>query len=82
MIVMLNVYSNRFISGPAAAMMVLLVWLHVLAAVSWIGGMMFLSLVSWPPWSGAVRPRLNSWRSFGLLRADSALWSGVQLPSC
>ncbi|HSL02065.1 MAG TPA: hypothetical protein VK901_00825 [Nitrospiraceae bacterium] len=29
-------------------MMVLLVWLHVLAAVSWIGGMIFLSLVLAP----------------------------------
>jgi uncharacterized membrane protein len=29
-------------------MMVLLVWLHVLAAVSWIGGMIFLSLVLSP----------------------------------
>jgi copper resistance protein D len=28
--------------------MVLLVWLHVLAAVSWIGGMIFLSLVLAP----------------------------------
>lgn len=61
-------------------MTVFLVWLHVLAAVSWIGGMIFFPW-SWPPWSEAVRPRLNSWRSFVLLRADSALWSGVQLPS-
>ena len=29
-------------------MMVLLVWLHVLAAVSWIGGVIFLSLVLAP----------------------------------
>ena len=29
-------------------MMVLLVWLHMLAAVSWIGGMIFLSLVLAP----------------------------------
>jgi uncharacterized membrane protein len=29
-------------------MMVFLVWLHVLAAVSWIGGMIFLSLVLAP----------------------------------
>ncbi|TKB91885.1 MAG: hypothetical protein E8D41_10495 [Nitrospira sp.] len=29
-------------------MMVLLVWLHVLAAVAWIGGMIFLSLVLAP----------------------------------
>ena len=29
-------------------MMVLLVWLHVLAAVSWIGGTIFLSVVLMP----------------------------------
>jgi putative copper resistance protein D len=37
------------ISGLAAAMMmILLVWLHVLAAVSWIGGSIFLSVVLVP----------------------------------
>ncbi|MCX5727896.1 MAG: hypothetical protein NTZ28_03500 [Nitrospirae bacterium] len=36
------------ISELAAAMMVLLVWLHVLAAVSWIGGTIFLSVVLVP----------------------------------
>jgi copper resistance protein D len=36
------------ISGLAAPMMVLLVWLHLLAAVSWIGGTIFLSVVLVP----------------------------------
>jgi uncharacterized membrane protein len=36
------------ISGLAAAMMVLLVWLHLVAAVSWIGGTIFLSVVLMP----------------------------------
>jgi copper resistance protein D len=36
------------ISGLAAAMTVLLVWLHLLAAVSWIGGTIFLSVVLAP----------------------------------
>jgi uncharacterized membrane protein len=36
------------ISGLAAAMMVVMVWLHVLAAVSWIGGSIFLSVVLVP----------------------------------
>ena len=35
-------------SGLAAAMMVLLVWLHLLAAISWIGGMIFLSVILVP----------------------------------
>ncbi|MEP6935104.1 MAG: hypothetical protein ABI988_14400 [Nitrospirota bacterium] len=35
-------------SGLAAAMMVLLVWLHLLAAISWIGGMIFLSVMLVP----------------------------------
>lgn len=61
-------------------MTVFLVWLHVLAAVSWIGGMIFLSLVL-APLVRSRKARLNSWRFFVLLRADSALWSGVQLPS-
>jgi uncharacterized membrane protein len=34
--------------GLAAAMTVLLVWLHLLAAVSWIGGTIFLSVVLVP----------------------------------
>jgi uncharacterized membrane protein len=36
------------ISGLAEAMTVLLVWLHLLAGVSWIGGMIFLSVVLVP----------------------------------
>jgi uncharacterized membrane protein len=36
------------ISGLAAAMTVLLVWLHLLAAISWIGGTIFLSVVLVP----------------------------------
>ena len=36
------------ISGLAAAMMVLLVWLHLLAAIIWIGGTIFLSVVLVP----------------------------------
>ena len=40
---------ERLISGlAAAAMMVLLVWLHLVAAVSWIGGTIFLSVVLVP----------------------------------
>jgi copper resistance protein D len=35
-------------SGLAAAMMALLVWFHLLAAVSWIGGTIFLSVVLVP----------------------------------
>jgi uncharacterized membrane protein len=36
------------ISGLAAVMMVLLVWFHVVAAISWIGGTIFLSVVLVP----------------------------------
>ena len=36
------------IRGLAAEMMVLLVWIHLLAAVSWIGGTIFLSVVLVP----------------------------------
>jgi putative copper resistance protein D len=36
------------ISGLAAAMTVLLVWLHLLAAISWIGGIIFLSVLLVP----------------------------------
>ena len=32
----------------AASMMVLLVWFHLLAAIAWIGGMLFLSVVLVP----------------------------------
>ena len=36
------------IGGLAASMMVLLVWLHLLAAIAWIGGMLLLSIVLVP----------------------------------
>ena len=36
------------IGGLVAAMIVLLVWLHMLAAVAWIGGTIFLSVVLVP----------------------------------
>jgi putative copper resistance protein D len=39
---------EMFIGRLAAPMMALLVWLHILAAVMWIGGMIFLSLVLAP----------------------------------
>ena len=39
---------DGLISGLAAAMTVLLVWLHLLAAISWIGGTIFLSVVLVP----------------------------------
>jgi uncharacterized membrane protein len=39
---------DGLISGLAAAMTVLLVWLHLLAAIIWIGGTIFLSVVLVP----------------------------------
>jgi putative copper resistance protein D len=46
-------------------MMVFLVWLHVLAAVSWVGGMIFLSLVLGP----LVRSRKAAFEFMALFRS-------------
>lgn len=73
-------FYEMFISGSTPAMMVLLVWLHMLAAVSWIGGMIFLSLVMVPlVRSGKPAPEfMASFRS-AARRFRVVVWGAIAL---
>jgi uncharacterized membrane protein len=59
-------------------MTLLAVWLHLLAAVSWIGGMVFLSLVLVPALKrqGAASQRAALFRAIAL-RFRAVVWSSV-----
>ncbi len=59
-------------------MTVLLVWLHLLAAVSWIGGIVFLSLVLVPTLrrGGSSSPQALLFRAIAL-RFRAVVWSSV-----
>lgn len=68
------------IGEVVAAMTVLLVWLHVLAAVAWIGGTIFLSLVLAP----LVRSRKAAPEFLALFRLAArrfrvVVWSAIAL---
>lgn len=62
------------------SMMLLLVWLHLLAAVSWIGGMIFLSLVLAPlVRSREATPVLMALFRLAARRFRSVVWTAVVL---
>lgn len=72
--------DERVMGGSVPSMMFLLVWLHVLAAVSWIGGTIFLSLVLAP----LVRGRKAAPECMALFRSAaqrfrSVAWSAIVL---
>jgi uncharacterized membrane protein len=66
------------ISGLAAVMMVLLVWLHVVAAISWIGGTIFLSVVLVPVLKSApfASQRVLLFRAIAR-RFRVVVWGGI-----
>jgi putative copper resistance protein D len=68
------------IGGLVAAMTVLLVWLHVLAAVAWIGGTIFLSVVLAPlVRSHKAAPEFMALFRLAARRFRVVVWSAIAL---